>query len=199
MLARTPPNRHRPFRENLRRIGSPGPPRDGVDGPNPQNEGRLRFPFPRTDATESANDGGTASSAPKGHPHTSPGQSGARRRKPRSAALGQRDPPFGSPERATQKRRSLFRPFRASDPMERLPRAAAMLARLALPCPGLICLGPFGAIRRSWRLQAIARSVKQNDTKRDGKRSLSSFWQFALPRLNSPSVWFGHDHNFVRC
>jgi len=41
---------------------------------------------------------------------------------------------------------NLFRPYRAAR-WGHLPRAAATLVELALPRPGLICLGPFGAIK----------------------------------------------------
>ena len=41
--------------------------------------------------------------------------------------------------------RPVFCPFRACHPVDTRPRAAPGLAELAAACPGLSCLGPFGA------------------------------------------------------
>ena len=50
---------------------------------------------------------------------------------------------------------ALFRPFRAKNLIDTIPRAAATLAALALPCPGLICAGPFGAQERANAITAV--------------------------------------------
>ena len=43
--------------------------------------------------------------------------------------------------------------------MERKPRAAAKLAQLALPCPGLLCSGPYGARVRPNRKCELRQSL----------------------------------------
>ena len=82
---------------------------------------------------------------PKGQQHDSPGQSEAALAA--SAALGTGHQHQASPERAKPDAKTVAVRLALQGcgiHLKRFPRAAAALAELALPCPGLTCLAPSG-------------------------------------------------------
>lgn len=73
------------------------------------------------------------------------------------------------------------------DPMDSLPRAAAKLATLALPGPGLICLGRFGAEKTHEALASVTKERGKNNFPNSAPRLLASV-QIRTSRTSAAGV-----------